>query len=68
MDGITPTQKSVSVQIVMGMLILMVTPRRGATIPQFSAICVGLVLAMILARGERPLSFCSSRPLVAAST
>jgi len=49
MDGIIPTQKSASVQPVMGTSIQMVTPRRDVTIPRFNAICAVLGLVMILA-------------------
>jgi hypothetical protein len=70
MGGIVLIQKLGSVPLVMGMLTPMVTLRRDAIIPRFNVICVGLGLVMILADNgaERPLSFCSSRPLVAAST
>ena len=70
MDGIILIQKLASVPPVMGMLTQMVTQRRDATIPRFNAICAGLGPVMILADNgaERPLSSCSSRPLVAAST
>jgi hypothetical protein len=70
MDGIIPTQKSASVPLVMGMLMLMEMQRKGVTTLRSNVICVGLGLVMALADNgaERPLSFCSSRPLVAAST
>jgi hypothetical protein len=70
MDGIALTQKLVSVPPVMGMLMLMEMQRRGVTTLRSNVICVGLGLVMTLADNgaERPLSFRSSRPLVAAST
>ena len=49
MVGIIPTQKSASVQPVMGTSIQMVTLRRDVTIHRFSVICVVLGLVMILA-------------------
>lgn len=49
MDGIIPTQKSASVLLATEMLIPMAMPRRDATIPRSSVICVVLDLVMILA-------------------